>query len=86
MRKLLWTALEATAKPLATDQRRLALIETEQGKNKKSGVREENQRATTKSNSKNNRSSNGRTEICLRRIEELAIALSMKPWELLKGV
>ncbi|HEY6349263.1 MAG TPA: helix-turn-helix transcriptional regulator [Candidatus Angelobacter sp.] len=29
---------------------------------------------------------NGRTEICLRRIEELAIALDMKPWELLKGV
>lgn len=29
---------------------------------------------------------NGRTEICLRRLEELAIALDMKPWELLKGV
>jgi transcriptional regulator with XRE-family HTH domain len=29
---------------------------------------------------------NGRTEICLRRLEELAIALNMKPWELLKGV
>jgi len=29
---------------------------------------------------------NGRTEICLKRLEELAIALDMKPWELLKGV
>ena len=29
---------------------------------------------------------NGRTEICLRRLEELAIALDMKPWELLKGI
>jgi len=29
---------------------------------------------------------NGRTEICLRRLEELAIALGMKPWELLRGV
>lgn len=29
---------------------------------------------------------NGRVEICLRRIEELAIALDMKPWELMKGV
>jgi transcriptional regulator with XRE-family HTH domain len=29
---------------------------------------------------------NGRKEICLRRIEELAIGLGMKPWELLKGV
>lgn len=29
---------------------------------------------------------NGRTEICLRRLEELAIGLGMKPWELLKGV
>ena len=29
---------------------------------------------------------NGRTEICLRRLEQLADALDMKPWELLKGV
>jgi len=29
---------------------------------------------------------NGRTEICLRRLEELAIALDLKPWELLKGI
>jgi transcriptional regulator with XRE-family HTH domain len=29
---------------------------------------------------------NGKTEICLRRIEELATALDMKPWELMKGV
>lgn len=29
---------------------------------------------------------NGRTEICLRRLEELATALDMKPWELLKGI
>lgn len=29
---------------------------------------------------------NGRTEICLRRIEELAIALDMKAWELVKGI
>jgi transcriptional regulator with XRE-family HTH domain len=29
---------------------------------------------------------NGKTEICLRRIEELAMALDMKPWELMKGV
>src|SRR5437773_10814340 len=29
---------------------------------------------------------NGRTEICLKRLDELAIALDMKPWELLKGV
>ena len=28
---------------------------------------------------------NGRTEICLKRLDELAIALDMKPWELLKG-
>lgn len=29
---------------------------------------------------------NGRTEICLRRLEELATALGLKTWELLKGV
>lgn len=29
---------------------------------------------------------NGRTEICLRRLEELATALDMKPWQLLKGI
>lgn len=29
---------------------------------------------------------NGRTEICLKRLEQLADALDMKPWELLKGI
>lgn len=29
---------------------------------------------------------NGRQEICLRRLEELAIGLNMKVWELMQGV